>query len=420
MIKFDKYIIDIAKIIHENNGTLYLVGGALRDYLLGISSNDYDFCVTGINFDKFKELFPESKIIGKDFPVFLLNNYEFALARKERKTSLGYLGFEIISNENITIKEDLKRRDITINAIAMEVLTGKIIDPFNGTYDLKNAIIRHISNSFIEDPLRAYRVARFAANFNFKIDNETLKLMTSLKFELSFLTPQRVFMELHKALKTPTPSIFFDVLKKTNLLDVHFKEISDLIDIPQPQKYHPEGDVYTHTMIVLDKVSKETTNEITRFCALTHDFGKASTPKEILPSHICHEDYGISIIENFCNKLYMPSIWKKKALSCCKYHMKAGLCINMRPYKLAKFINEVNKSAITLKELNIISNADDMLNRKKLQFGLLGKKMLQTINGKFLEENDITVKTVGIEQFNHLLLEKQATFLKDNLTNYIY
>lgn len=416
---FDKDIIQIAKIIKENNGTLYLVGGSLRDTMLGLPVHDLDFCVTGVSFVKFLELFPKAKVIGKDFPVFLLNSHEFALARTERKISQGHLGFEITSNENITIEEDLKRRDITINAIAKNVLTGEIIDPYNGTLDLQNKFIRHVSDAFSEDPLRVYRVARFAARFNFKVDNTTLKLMQNLKQELSSLSVERVFIELKKALQTPTPSIFFNVLKQANLLDVHFKEILNLINVPQPKTYHPEGDVYNHTMIVLDEVSKITSDETTRFCALTHDFGKACTPNDILPRHIGHEVLGIDIIRNFCNRLKMPTMWKKKAIATCKYHMKAGICSNMRPYKLAKFLNEVNKSAISLKELNIISNADDMLNRKKLQFDKLGEKMFKSINGELLKKDNITVKSVGVEKFNQLLLEKQAEFLKEELSNNI-
>lgn len=415
---FDKDIIKLAKIIKENNGTLYLVGGCVRDTMLNLPVHDLDFCVTGVSFVKFKELFPQSKIIGKDFPVFLLNSHEFALARTERKISHGHLGFEITSNENITIEEDLKRRDITINAIAKNVLTGEIIDPFNGTCDLQKGIIRHVSNAFSEDPLRVYRAARFAAKFNFEIDSTTLELMKSLKKELNSLSRERVFIELKKALQTATPSVFFNVLKQANLLDVHFKEIYNLIDVPQPQKYHPEGDVYNHTMIVLDKVSKFTNDEITRFCALTHDFGKACTPKEILPRHLNHEIFGTEIIQNFCNRLRMPTIWKKKALATCKYHMKAGICKDMRPNKLAKFINEINKAGI-LKELNIISNADDMLNREKLQFDILGEKMLKNINGNLLKKENITVKSVGIEKYNQLLLEKQAEFLKKELNKTI-
>lgn len=412
---FSKNILEIAKIIKNNNGNLYLVGGALRDKILGLPIHDLDFCVTGINSSKFKDIFPKAKIIGKIFPVFLINSDEFALARKENKISNGHLGFEVIANENITIIQDLKRRDITINAIAMEVLTGKIIDPFNGMKDLKNHVIRHVSNSFCEDPLRVYRTARFSAKFNFDIAKDTLSLMKILRDELNTLSQERVFAELKKALATPIPSKFFNALKDTNLLDVHFKEISNLISVIQPLKYHPEGDIYNHTMLVVDKVAKITDDESVIFCALTHDFGKACTNPDILPSHIGHEEKGIQIIQEFCNRLRVPKIWKKKAISTCKYHMKAGICKNMKPSTFVKFINNVNKSAIGLKDLNIISNADDMLNREKLQFAILGTDMLNNINGNTLKSENITVKNVGIEKFKQILHQRQIEYIKTRL-----
>lgn len=412
---FNDNIIKIANIIKNNNGNLYLVGGAIRDKLLNLPVHDLDFCVTGISFEKFKEIFPKSKVIGKDFPVFLMNSYEFALARKERKISSGHLGFEIISNENVTILEDLKRRDITINAIAMEILTGKIIDPFNGVNDINNHIIKHVSNAFAEDPLRVYRAARFSAKYNFDIDKETLILMQSLRNELTTLSIERVFIELKKALSTLTPSKFFNVLKDANVLDVHFKEISNLINIPQPTKYHPEGDVYNHTMCVLDRVSKVTSDESVRFCALTHDFGKALTDKEILPRHIGHEINGIKVIQDFCNRLKTPTMWKKKAVATCKYHMKAGICNNMKASSLVRFLNDVNNSAIGLKDLNIISNADDMLNRNKLQFATLGYDMLNSVNGNTLNAENVTVQNVGIERFKEILYQRQIEYIKNKL-----
>ena len=169
-------IIKIAKKIKENNGNLYLVGGAIRDKLLNIKSHDEDYSVTGISFDEFKNIFPNAKVQGKDFPVFIIDNKEFAIARKERKIGLGHNGFDIEMDKKITIEEDLQRRDITINAIAKEVLTNKIIDPFNGQKDLKNKTIRAVSNHFLEDPLRVYRVARFASQFEFIVEENTLKM----------------------------------------------------------------------------------------------------------------------------------------------------------------------------------------------------------------------------------------------------
>ncbi len=205
---------EMAMKIHLKGGNLFLVGGAVRDELLSISKHDEDYSVTGISFEEFKELFPEAIIRGKDFPVFSINNKEFAIARKERKIGLGHKNFNIETDKKITIEEDLKRRDITINAIAKEVLTDKIIDPYNGINDLKTGIIRAVSNHFTEDPLRVYRVARFASQFNFKVEENTIKMMKSLKDELSSLSVDRVYNELSKALLTDKPSIFFYQIKK--------------------------------------------------------------------------------------------------------------------------------------------------------------------------------------------------------------
>ena len=270
---------DIAKKIDNIGGKLYIVGGAVRDKLLNIEPKDYDFCVTGISSEKFMETFPEAKIRGKSFPVFDYNGAEFALARTERKVSKGYKGFEIESNEKITIEQDLKRRDVTINSIAIDVISGKIIDPFNGANDIKNKILRATSNAFSEDPLRVYRVAKLAARYNFKVEENTLNMMKSLRNELDTLSKARVYAELYGALSTSKPSIFFDILRSANCLDVHFKEISDLIGVEQPLEYHPEGDVYNHSVEVLDRAAKKTSRVEVRFAALVHDFRKSKNSK---------------------------------------------------------------------------------------------------------------------------------------------
>lgn len=402
----------IASKICQKGGRLYLVGGAVRDEIMGILSKDKDYCVTGLDIDDFVSLFPKANLFGKEFPVFQIDGNEFALARKERKISKGYKGFEIYSSKDLKIEDDLKRRDITINAIAKDVLTGEIIDPYNGIEDIKNKRIRHISNSFSEDPLRAYRVARFAAKFNFYIDEGTYKLMNKLKDELILLSPERVFVELKKALSTDKPSIFFEVLRKAKILDVHFKEINDLIDIPQPLKYHPEGDVFNHTMIVLDTVSSKTEDVTVRFAALVHDIGKALTPKEILPQHIGHDERGINLIIHLSKRLKLPKKWEQRGKETIKYHMKAGICTQMRPYKQAKFFNTINRTSIGLENLQIIVDADDMLNRPNLKFSKLAKEILNTINGRYLIERGIKIEEIGKDKFLTMLYEKQADLIK--------
>lgn len=409
--------IEIAKKIEEKGGKLYLVGGAIRDEFMGKSSQDKDYCVTGIDTNDFLELFPNAQIIGKDFPVFLLDGCEIALARKEKKVSKGYKGFEIETSKSITIEEDLKRRDITINAIAKDVLTGKIIDPFCGIEDIKEKRIRHISKAFAEDPLRVYRVARFAAKLNFKVDRETLKLMYSLKDELNTITPERIYVELDKALSADLPSLFFRVLKNANVLDVHFKEVYDLIGVPQPLKYHPEGDVFNHTMIVLDRVAAKTKDTYVRFSALVHDFGKAKTPAEILPQHIGHETLGVGLVDKICDRLKLPNKWRKAGKEVARYHMKAGICTTMRPYKQAQFFNLLNRSTIGIENMKIITDSDDMLDRPQIDYARIAKDVLSKVTGKNLIESGYTPEKTGEKCFIELLYTKQAQLIKEQIDN---
>lgn len=398
---------EIAKTINLNGGNLYLVGGAVRDELLGIKNHDEDYSVTGISFDEFKKLFPMAYVRGKDFPVFSIDNKEFAIARKERKIGIGHKDFDVKTDKKITIGQDLERRDITINAIAKEVLTGKIIDPFGGIEDLKNKIIRAVSSHFEEDPLRVYRVARFASQFDFKVEENTIKMMTSLKNELASLSVERVYNEFSKALLTDKPSIFFDVLKEANVLDVHFKEIYDLIGAEQPPKYHPEGDSYNHTMIVLDKVANKTkeldsfnvlykTEKIRnlrevdnsrkleiRFSALVHDLGKGTTPKEEYPHHFNHEKRGAELVKNMGKRLKLPTRLIKCGVTSCLEHMRGGIFDKMTASKKVKFIESVNSTILGLDGLQIIVDADDMTskNNNSNQFAKLGHEIINCTNG---------------------------------------
>lgn len=393
--------IEIAKKISQNDGRLYFVGGYVRDKLMGIESHDIDFCITGMNEDKFMSLFPYAFKKGKFFPVFQIEDYEFAFARSETKVSSGHNGF-VMNTENISIKEDLKRRDITINSIAMDVLTNEFIDPFNGINDIKNKIIRATSNAFIEDPLRTYRVARFATKLkDFSIDNSTISLMNSTKNELSTLSAERIFEELKNSLSYNTPSRFFYILKETNILDIHFKEIFDLIDVIQPIEYHPEGDVFTHSMQVLDEVATKTHNPLIRFAALTHDLGKGITPKDILPHHYDHDKNGIPLVRNLCNRLKLPNEWKKLATTVCSEHMKAGIFEKMNINSKVSFIERNFKY---LKELEIIAKVDSK--NDNLHFYNLGNELMGNINGKTIElPNDLRAKQI--------LHEKRIAYLKE-------
>lgn len=382
-------ILEIAKIIKSNGGKLYLVGGAIRDEILKRENHDKDYCVTKISKEKFLELFPNAKIQGKAFEVFTIENKEIALARIEKKVSTGHSGFEIETNEQITIEQDLARRDITINSIAKDVLTNEIIDPFNGLQDIKNKIIRATTNAFKEDPLRVYRVARFASTLEFTVEEETIKLMNSLKNELNTLPKERVFEEFKKAISSQKPSIFFETLKKANVLDVHFKEIYNLIGAMQPNKYHPEGDAYNHTMIVLDK-SAELTNKLEiRFSALVHDIGKSITPKQEYPHHYNHDKNGPKLVYEMSNRIGIPKLWTSCGKVAAKEHMKGGIFEKMTPAKKVQFIERIAKTKLGLEGLQIVVNADKSIretNTQKLEFKAIGKECLEAINGKYIKE----------------------------------
>lgn len=371
----------IAKVISENGGHLYLVGGAVRNIILNIPAKDYDYCVTGLTADEFMALFPDAFLRGKDFPVFDLNHVEFALARKERKVNIGHNGFIIETDKNFTIEDDLSRRDITINSMAIDVLTNKIIDPFNGQDDCKNKILRATSSAFSEDPLRVYRVARFSAEYNFNVDDTTKNLMTSLKSELSTLSSERVFNEFKKALLSKTPSKFFTTLLECDCLDIHFIEIYKLVGITQPIKYHPEGDVFNHTMQVIDRAACKTNNPIILFSALVHDFGKIETPKDILPHHYNHEKHGEQLIRDFCNRIKSPTNWKKAGLTACREHMKAGTYDILKTSTKVDFLSNNSKTILGLEGLEIIANCDKE-RISEITFADVGHQMLNQVNGK--------------------------------------
>ena len=417
-----KDLIQIAKKINDNGGNLYLVGGAVRDEIIGLNIHDEDYSVTGISFEEFKNLFPCANIRGNDFPVFSMDNKEFAIARRERKIGIGHNDFYIKTDKKITIEEDLERRDITINAIAKEVLTGKIIDPFGGKSDIENHIIRAVSNHFSEDPLRVYRTARFASQLDFKVEENTIKMMKTLKNELLSLSVERVYNEFRKAILTNKPSLFFDVLREAGVLDIHFIEIYNLIGALQPIKYHPEGDSYNHTMIVLDKTSEKTKQfeeerklEI-RFAALVHDIGKGETPKVEYPHHINHEKRGAELVKKIGNRLKLPTRLIKCGKTACLEHMRGGVFDKMKETKKVSFIEKIYNTILGLDGLQIIVDSDNITEEKnKNQFAELGYKIMNYINGKkVMEEYGINP---GIQVANKLH-EVRVRYLKKYYKNF--
>lgn len=412
---------EIATLIKQSGGNTYLVGGAVRDAILNKPIKDEDYCITGFTSEKFLQLFPNAKVRGKAFKVFDLEGKEFALARRETKIGKGHKEFVIETNEEITIEEDLKRRDITINSIAQDVLTKEIIDPFGGKEDLENKIIRATSSRFSEDPLRVYRVARIASSLNFIVSRKTLNMMNKLKDELLTLSKERVFAEFRKALETDKPSIFFKVLRDAEVLDVHFKEVYDLIGAIQPIKYHPEGDSYNHTMLALDNSAKLTKDVKVRFCTLVHDLGKGRTPKEMYPHHYNHEQRGQEPLRNLCKMLGTPNDWKKMGTTAVLEHMKGGIFPQMTIAKKVSFIEKIDKSSLGLKGLQIVvysdrcRNADsskEEIKDEKYDFYKIGNKMLKTIDGEYIKKK-FNLKP-GIE-FGKKLHEERVKWLKNNI-----
>ncbi|MBQ3335931.1 MAG: HD domain-containing protein, partial [Selenomonadaceae bacterium] len=302
--------LDFAKKIHEAGGAAYLVGGAVRDKFRGVEAHDKDYCVTGVDEKIFVAAFPKAAKFGKSFPVYAVEIdgkfCEVAFARTEKKIGTGYRGFEISFSPSVTIEQDLFRRDTTINAMAIELLSGKLVDPFGGREDVLNKKIRAVSKHFTDDPVRALRAARQAAQFNFEICAETIAAMKLCGAELAHEPTERIFDELETALKTDRPSIFFRSLERAELLEIIFPEIYQLRGKIQPTHFHPEGDAYEHTLKIVDEVSAVNPKPMVRFAALMHDIGKGTTPPEMLPHHYKHEKRGLEVLEQMNRRMTLP------------------------------------------------------------------------------------------------------------------
>lgn len=306
---------------------IYQVGGSVRDTLLGLPVVDRDWVVVGATPEEMEA--QGYRLVGKDFPVFLhpQSHEEYALARTERKVGPGYKGFSVHATPDVRLEDDLCRRDLTINAMAL-ASDGTLIDPFNGAADLKHRLLRHISPAFSEDPVRILRVARFAARFaplGFDVAEDTLTLMHNMVTagEVNALVPERVWMELVRALGESVPSRFFEVLRACGALRILLPELDQLFGVPQPQQHHPEIDTGVHVMLVLDRAAQLSTDTVVRFAALMHDLGKGSTPREEWPRHIGHEDRGMQLVEVLCQRLRVPTNYRDMALLTTKYH---GIC----------------------------------------------------------------------------------------------
>ncbi|MEI7948895.1 MAG: multifunctional CCA addition/repair protein [Gammaproteobacteria bacterium] len=305
---------------------IYQVGGAVRDRLLGLPVKDTDWVVVGATPG---ELLQQGYLqIGRDFPVFLhpSSKQEYALARTERKSGSGYTGFTVHAAPDVTLEEDLLRRDLTINAIA-QAEDGQLIDPYGGQRDLQQRLLRHVSPAFAEDPLRVLRVARFAARFaplGFTVAPETLVLMRALvdAGELQHLTAERVWQECERALGSAAPQVFLQVLRECGALKVLLPEIDNLFGVPQPEFFHPEIDTGVHTLMVAEQVVELSAELPVRFAAIVHDLGKALTPPALWPTHSGHEELGVTLIEQMCGRLRVPNDCRELAIIVSRQHTR--------------------------------------------------------------------------------------------------
>ncbi|WP_412756990.1 multifunctional CCA addition/repair protein [Legionella bozemanae] len=323
---------------------VYLVGGAVRDQLLNLPVKERDWVVVGSSPDEL--LAKGFRKVGRDFPVFLhpKTSEEYALARTERKSAPGYYGFSCDFDKTVTLEEDLVRRDLTINAIAQDE-EGQLIDPFNGKKDIEAKLLRHVSPSFVEDPVRVLRVARFAARFHhlgFKLADETRALMYTMvqRGELAHLVPERVWQEWQKSLGEKNPEQFIATLRSCDALRVILPELDALFGIPNPYRYHHEVDTGIHTLLVLHAAVTLTADPVIRFAALVHDLGKALSPANNWPSHHGHEERGVPIIEALCSRLRIPNDYRTLATMVSRFHLNIHRLSELQASTIVKLLEQ--------------------------------------------------------------------------------
>ncbi|HGJ5862752.1 MAG TPA: multifunctional CCA addition/repair protein [Arsenophonus nasoniae] len=381
---------------------IYLVGGAVRDQLLGLPVSDRDWVVVGATPEDLIKLGFQQ--VGKDFPVFLhpKTREEYALARTERKTGVGYTGFSCYAAPDVTIEEDLLRRDLTINAIA-QTEDGQLIDPFHGEQDIKNRLLRHVSAAFAEDPLRILRVARFAARLakqKFTIVNETQSLMEKMIFnqELSTISAERVWSETEKALQSSAPETYFHVLHDCGALAILFPEINQLFGIPSAAESHAAMDTGIHTLLTLKMAALLTDNIETRFAALCHDFGKALTPPEQWPDHRDHAIKAIPLIEAMCNRLRIPNRMKELAKLVARFHQQIHQINQLQPESVINLFNQLDswRKPERINQLAIACEADarswmgqEHITYPQAKFVIEAFKIVQQVSSKNLIEQGI-------------------------------
>jgi len=389
----------VAQKIANAGGRLYLVGGAVRDSLLGFKPKDKDYCLTGLDSKEVLNLFPKAQQVGKDFGVFLINGNEVALARTEKKDGKGHTGF-LVNTHKVSLKEDLRRRDLTINAIAKDVLNGKIVDPFKGQKDLKKGFITNTSEKFIEDPLRVYRVARFAARYGFNIDGNLFLICRAMTMtpEFNTLSKDRVFDELRKGLSDKNPDLFIKYLQKLRVLKAHFPELDKLASVPEMEEYHVHDNSLDHTILTLKNIKKLNDKQNIRFAMLMHDIGKLNTQKH-WPHHYGHAKIGLNVLDSIASKNKFPNKWIRSAQLVIRNHMKMKDWDKLKPGTIVKLFVDIKKSPLSAKDFIDCIKADNSRgsggSKDYQDFLDLYQSMFKTITGDLVDMDKFKGPQIG-------------------------
>ncbi|MDR3076442.1 MAG: HD domain-containing protein [Synergistaceae bacterium] len=380
---------DFSGEIKRAGGRAYTAGGWVRDVIRGVVPHDKDYVVTGVSVEKFESLFPAARRAGRRFPVYRLRigevGCDVAFARREIKSGTGYKGFDVSFGEATTIRDDLERRDTTINSMAMPLEAGELIDPFGGARDIERRVIRAASEHFKDDPVRALRAARQASQFGYSIEPRTMKMMGECREELAREPGGRITRELSLALEAERPSVFFRNLLEANLLDVTYPQLHALVGAEQDPRYHPEGDAFAHTMLVLDRASELTRRPEVRFAALAHDIGKGLVPPGERPHYYGHERLGVAALEDWNRLMTLPKLWMACAEFAITHHMRVGDI--SKPGKIVDFLTRLSRNPIGPDGMAAVVRADAHRLPPFLENAGEYRKAMGEVSGRNIPEN---------------------------------